>query len=678
MLKKCMCWLVLGLFAIGTYSVVGAERNPDNRIFDNSIAILESGKGLLVNITGPSAGSNWYIDMSYSINWTITGGEPPYLTWLRYSTNGGCSWLDIPGAQDLDVANFMWTVPATPSLDAKVMAEVFDNQSQMATGESGTFAISPQPGGNPPDPPVNLTATPDYTYLTLSWKAPQSGAIPTGYNIRRDTSPGGPYELIANVTSTTYIDTGLTNGQIYYYVVTASNIHGESGYSDEANATPGTVVMNPVAYFTSPTPGEVWFSGGTYQINFTIIGGTAPYAYWMNCTVNGIIYVPISKAQGKSGVKGSNIFSWIVPSTPSQNCRLSVDVACGGGGHGGCESDKFEIAISPQALPAPANLGVSIGDKQVTLTWDAVSGADGYNVYRSETSGSGYSPVSVTTSLTYADTGLTNNKSYYYTVTAVKGNLESAMSQEASATPNAPNTGGKPKSTDLGLILMITALIVLGLAIALVAMRRTMKRKAMRAKKGDKTEEERIIPTTALKHGKCAACGKPYKKDAAIVVCRCGKKYDKRCADSLKVCQKCGRVISTETTVIDEVFLIYNDGRLIKHETRRLKPDMDQDILSSMLVAVQSFVKDAFRGEEGGLDEMKFGELKVLIGRGKWIIIAAVLVGEEIEPLRPQIVRGIDDIETDFKSVLAKWDGNHNVVEPIAKYLKDLINGKYK
>jgi len=47
--------------------------------------------------------------------------------------------------------------------------------------------------------------------------------------------------------------------------------------------------------------------------------------------------------------------------------------------------------------------------------------------------------------------------------------------------------------------------------------------------------------------------------------------------------------------MIEDVFLMYRDGRLIAHNTRRLRPDVDGDILSGMLTAVTAFVKDSGR-----------------------------------------------------------------------------------
>jgi len=91
--------------------------------------------------------------------------------------------------------------------------------------------------------PTNLTATAGDTQVTLNWVA-VTGA--TGYNVKRATTAGGPYETIAsNVSGTSYVDTDVVNGTTYYYVVTAVTADGESGNSNEASATPKAVVTPP-------------------------------------------------------------------------------------------------------------------------------------------------------------------------------------------------------------------------------------------------------------------------------------------------------------------------------------------------------------------------------------------------------------------------------------------------
>jgi len=146
---------------------------------------------------------------------------------------------------------------------------------------------------------------------------------------------------------------------------------------------------------------------------------------------------------------------------------------------------------------------------------------------------------------------------------------------------------------------------------------------------------------------------------------------------SWKTCPHCSRKIIISKTIIDEVFLIYRDGRLIKHFTRRIKPDVDQDILSGMLTAVQDFIRDSFRGESGDLNHMQFGRFQILMGNGRFITVAAVLMGDEIEPFRPQIIKAIDQIEQDYEVLLRDWDGDVEQLNVLGRYIMDLIEGRY-
>ena len=140
---------------------------------------------------------------------------------------------------------------------------------------------------------------------------------------------------------------------------------------------------------------------------------------------------------------------------------------------------------------------------------------------------------------------------------------------------------------------------------------------------------------------------------------------------------------SIDSTVIDEVFLLHRDGLLIKHYTRRLKPDVDSDILSGMLIAVQNFVNESFIGEaglkkEGQLDEMKFGQYRILLIRGQYVVVAAVISGPKAEKVPAQIRAAIEDLEGDYGTVLATWDGNMDVISGADRFMQDLIAGNYR
>jgi hypothetical protein len=96
-----------------------------------------------------------------------------------------------------------------------------------------------------------------------------------------------------------------------------------------------------------------------------------------------------------------------------------------------------------------------------------------------------------------------------------------------------------------------------------------------------------------------------------------------------------------------------------------------------MLVAVQNFIKVSFRDGGGELDEMIIGDRRILIGRGKWVILAAVMPGNEAARLRPQIALAISEIEKDHADLLKDWNGDMEQMTAMTGYLDGLINGSY-
>ena len=90
------------------------------------------------------------------------------------------------------------------------------------------------------------------------------------------------------------------------------------------------------------------------------------------------------------------------------------------------------------APPTPTGLAATAGDKQVSLTWNASSGATSYHVKRSTASGGPYNQVASTTVANDTDASLANGTTYYYVVSALNSAGESADSSQVSATPAAP------------------------------------------------------------------------------------------------------------------------------------------------------------------------------------------------------------------------------------------------
>lgn len=94
--------------------------------------------------------------------------------------------------------------------------------------------------------------------------------------------------------------------------------------------------------------------------------------------------------------------------------------------------------MSSDVPPAPPqNVIASGGNGQNSLSWGKADGATAYNLYWSKTSGVTKQTGTKIANLTsiYYHTGLTNETTYYYVVTAVNQYGESGESQEVSATP---------------------------------------------------------------------------------------------------------------------------------------------------------------------------------------------------------------------------------------------------
>ncbi|WP_199621103.1 pectinesterase family protein [Paenibacillus alkalitolerans] len=104
--------------------------------------------------------------------------------------------------------------------------------------DSNIAAARPRAEDGTPQPPQLVKASPGDTEIELSWIA-STGA--DKFKVKRSENVEGPYSVVSDVYGTSYTDSGLTNGNTYYYVVTAVNDAGESGSSIVVDESPATV-----------------------------------------------------------------------------------------------------------------------------------------------------------------------------------------------------------------------------------------------------------------------------------------------------------------------------------------------------------------------------------------------------------------------------------------------------
>ncbi len=129
--------------------------------------------------------------------------------------------------------------------------------------------------------------------------------------------------------------------------------------------------------------------------------------------------------------------------------------------------------------------------------------------------------------------------------------------------------------------------------------------------------------------------------------------------------------------VIDEVFLMTKGGLLIHHVSRSPSLQKDDDIVASMFVAIQEFVRDSFQ-REASLDAVTFGRRRAAVVRGELTILAAVASHGDVEYLIPEMLAAIRAIEARHWNTLLAWNGSLRSLPGIDEALTGLLSGEFR
>src|SRR3989475_2926366 len=109
---------------------------------------------------------------------------------------------------------------------------------------------------------------------------------------------------------------------------------------------------------------------------------------------------------------------------------------------------------------------------------------------------------------------------------------------------------------------------------------------------------------------------------------------------------------------IDDVFLVSKEGRLMMHNTRRMRADRDEDILSAMLTAILSFLTDFDREENGNLRRFELGGKTALLERGNNAYLSAAYSRRRRRGAGKELPRVIDELQRKVREGFAHWSGD--------------------
>ncbi len=204
----------------------------------------------------------------------------------------------------------------------------------------------PEPTPEPPTPPTNITATATANSVTVSWDA-VSGA--TGYDMQLGVIEEGDEIGYANhpTTNLTYTVSNLKSNTRYYYRVRSKNAEGAGAWSAVASLV---------------TPLKIWEDTG--ETRNEVIGD------WMD--TGRTQQDPVDDTWEKEQTR---TVTW----EKEQRC---TNCAAGTPNKwvNASRTDIQWVPYTPKPTVAPSNVTATATANSVTVSWDAVSGADDYNL----------------------------------------------------------------------------------------------------------------------------------------------------------------------------------------------------------------------------------------------------------------------------------------------------------
>ena len=339
-----------------------------------------------------------------SVSATVNNAAPTAPTNLSASVNGSnvnLTWNTVDDATSYNVYrdSSLIASPTTNAFTDTALADgtyLYEVSAVDDAGESTSKAsVSATVNNEPPAAPTNLTAAANGSNVNLSWNTVNDA---TSYNVYRDSS------LLESTTANAFTDTALADGT-YLYEVSAVDDAGESTSKASVSATVNNI----------PPAAPTNLTASVNQDNVNLTWDT------------------VTDATSYNVYRDSNLIA-----SPTTNAFTDTNLADGtylyevsAVDNAGESTSKASVSTTVNNVPpsAPTNLTASVNQDNVNLTWDTVTDATSYNVYRDS------SLIASPTTSAFTDTALADG-TYLYEVSAVDDAGESTSKASVSTIVN--------------------------------------------------------------------------------------------------------------------------------------------------------------------------------------------------------------------------------------------------
>lgn len=139
-------------------------------------------------------------------------------------------------------------------------------------------------------------------------------------------------------------------------------------------------------------------------------------------------------------------------------------------------------------------------------------------------------------------------------------------------------------------------------------------------------------------------------------------------------------LLNTLVFRVEQVFLIDREsGLLLQHVKASAVPGKDAEMVSGMLTAIRDFARDSFRvAEDDALENLRVGDLSVVVEQGPHAIIAAVVRGTAPPELRGSLQEAVEHVHAQLGDALATFSGDTAPFEAVRPTLEACLESRYR
>jgi hypothetical protein len=126
---------------------------------------------------------------------------------------------------------------------------------------------------------------------------------------------------------------------------------------------------------------------------------------------------------------------------------------------------------------------------------------------------------------------------------------------------------------------------------------------------------------------------------------------------------------------VSDILLIHREsGLLLWHVSGDPQGMPDTDLVSGMLTAIRDFARDALgRDQEGQLDEIQYGEQRILIETARYAYLAAVVEGIGPPGFQAAMRERVIEISHAHERALREYEGDPGVLAAVEAPLRSLL-----